>query len=465
MSLTLKPYPAYNDAGLPWLDCIPAHWSVQRAKQVFSAVDIRSDSGNEELLTVSSRDGVVPRSSKNVTMFKAESYLGYKLCWPGDLVINSLWAWAGGLGFARHHGIISSAYGVYRPKSNFAGAADYLNYALRSPVYDWEFHVRSKGIWVSRLQLTDESFFGMPLVVPPNDEAIAIARFLKAIDGSTRKLVLAKRRVIELLNEQKAVIAESFLIRGTNASLSTKLTGCDWLPVIPADWDMKRNDRIFRERNDRGRGELPILVVSLRTGVSVGEEVDENGRPKRLIEDRNAYKLAEAGDIAYNMMRMWQGAVGVAPVDGLVSPAYVVARPIVEMNSKYFEYLFRTQRYRSEVNRHSRGIVSDRNRLYWDSFKRLMTPVPPLDEQNRIVARIEEETKELEASKLRAQREIALIREYRTRLITDVVTGKLDVRGVELPEIEDVGELEAIGEADVEDAAEIEENEAEEATA
>jgi type I restriction enzyme S subunit len=94
----LKPYPSLTDSGLPWLGQIPESWRTLRAKSVFKVVDVRSERGAEELLTVSSKDGVLPRSQKTVTMFKAESYVGHKLCWPGDLVINSLWAWMQGLG-------------------------------------------------------------------------------------------------------------------------------------------------------------------------------------------------------------------------------------------------------------------------------------------------------------------------------------------------------------------------------
>ncbi len=92
MSLRLGSYPAYKHSGLSWVKRIPEQWAVRRAKAVFLPVDRRSASGHEELLTVSSKHGVVPRHGQQVTMFKAQSYIGHKLCWPGDLVINSLWA-------------------------------------------------------------------------------------------------------------------------------------------------------------------------------------------------------------------------------------------------------------------------------------------------------------------------------------------------------------------------------------
>ncbi|MEW7996662.1 MAG: NADAR domain-containing protein, partial [Candidatus Thiodiazotropha endolucinida] len=148
-----------------------------------------------------------------------------------------------------------------------------------------------------------------------------------------------------------------------------KDSGQPFLGKIPAHWDLFRNGRLFSQRNETGFGELPILEVSLKTGVRVRDM--DNLKRKQVMSDREKYKRAAQGDIAYNMMRMWQGAVGVAPVDGLVSPAYVVVRPFPDVDCSYFSYLFRTASYMNEVDAYSRGIVKDRNRLYWQDFKRL----------------------------------------------------------------------------------------------
>lgn len=159
-------------------------------------------------------------------------------------------------------------------------------------------------------------------------------------------------------------------------------SGLGWLPQLPAHWEVRRNGRLFAQRVETGREELPILEVSLRTGVRV-RSFGEGGR-KQVMADRAKYKRAAAGDIAYNMMRLWQGAVGVVPEDGLVSPAYVVAAPYEDVEPRYFAYLFRTADYMREVEGFSRGIVADRNRLYWAQFKQMPSPYPPLEEQRRI---------------------------------------------------------------------------------
>lgn len=158
-------------------------------------------------------------------------------------------------------------------------------------------------------------------------------------------------------------------------------SGIDWLPQVPAHWEFVRNGRLFAERNETGFPYLPILEVSLRTGVRVRDM--ESGR-KQQMADRGKYKRAAEGDISYNIMRMWQGAVGIAPCDGLISPAYVVARPLDNVEPRFYTYLFRTTAYMREVDFASRGIVPDRNRLYWQYFKPLLSPAPPPEEQRRI---------------------------------------------------------------------------------
>ena len=192
---------------------------------------------------------------------------------------------------------------------------------------------------------------------------------------------------------------------------------------------------------------LPVLQVSLRSGITP-EALDQFGRPKRLIADQTKYKRIYREDIAYNTMRMWQGAVGVSPIDGLVSPAYVVLSPRAGICPDFYDFIFHTYIYKQQVNRQSTGIVSDRNRLYWDAFKQMTNVALPASEQQAIVDFIHLETRDLSTAKTRLEREIELLREYRTRLVADVVTGKLDVREAasRLPDEERLPDLAAADE-------------------
>ena len=190
------------DTGVPGLGSVPDHWRRRRAKYVWRAVDIRSTTGTEERLTVSSARGIVPRSSTTVTMFEAASYIGHKVVEPGNLVINSLWSWATGLGVSKHHGIVSPVYGVYALIDDQCDVA-YLDHLLRSNACQWQFQVRSKGIWKSRLSLTDEAFLDMMLVLPPLEEQREIARRIGERTSAIDAAMDAVNAEIALLKEYR----------------------------------------------------------------------------------------------------------------------------------------------------------------------------------------------------------------------------------------------------------------------
>jgi type I restriction enzyme S subunit len=214
------------------------------------------------------------------------------------------------------------------------------------------------------------------------------------------------------------------MIDGLRPYSETKPSGLPWLGEMPAHWDVRRNGRLFGSRRETGFPDLPVLEVSLRSGVRVRDF--ENGTRKQEMGDRSKYQRAVRGDIAYNMMRMWQGAVGVAPVDGLVSPAYVVARPFEETDAAYYAYLFRTSAYMREVDTFSRGIVPDRNRLYWEAFKQIPSVYPPFEEQ-RLIARLLDWHGAQTAKQIRAKKKIiALLNEQKQAIIHRAVTRGLD---------------------------------------
>ena len=214
------------------------------------------------------------------------------------------------------------------------------------------------------------------------------------------------------------------MIDGLRPYAETRPSGLPWLGAMPTHWDVRRNGRLFGARRETGFSDLPILEVSIRSGVRIRDF--DNGVRKQEMADRSKYQRAMRGDIAYNMMRMWQGAVGIAPADGLVSPAYVVARPLPEIEAAYYAYLFRTAAYMREIDVFSRGIVPDRNRLYWESFKQMPSVYPPLDEQWLIVRFLDWHGAQT-AKLVRAKKKIiALLNEQKQAIIHRAVTRGLD---------------------------------------
>lgn len=203
-----------------------------------------------------------------------------------------------------------------------------------------------------------------------------------------------------------------------------KDSGVPWLGKVPSMWNIARNGGLFVQRNETGFAHLPILEVSLKTGVRV-RNFDQSGR-KQVMSDRDKYKRARKGDLAYNMMRMWQGAIGMAPIDGLVSPAYVVARPLRGIEPRFYLNLFRTDAYMGEIDKFSHGIVKDRNRLYWEDFKQMPSLVPPLEEQAAIVRFLDHADRLIKRYIRAKQKLIKLLEEQKQAIIHRAVTRGLD---------------------------------------
>ena len=439
----LKPYAEYKESGLPWLGNVPAHWVTKRGKSYMTAIDRRSQAGKEELLTVSSARGVIPRNTAKVTMFKAESYAGYKLCWPGDLVINSLWAWGGGLGVTQHHGIISTAYSVYRPRPSAQMNPRFLHELVRSSAFHWELQVRSKGVWISRLQLTDTSFLDSPIPLPPPEEQAAIVRFLDHANRKIDGFIRAKRKLIGLLNEQTQAIIHRAVTRGLHPDVPLKPSGIPWLGDIPMHWDVKKLRHLTRQIVDgthftptyRDEGVAFLRVTDIHTPlidqsklrrISKGEHAQLN---KRCNPEKGDLLLSKNGTIGVTKVVDWD-----FPFSIFVSLCLI--KPIKAAIDPYFmAFAFEgglLERQLSEITK-----TTSVTNLHLEKIRGLIVPVPPLVEQANILRETRIVVTPVQEAIARTEREIALMQEYRTRLTADLVTGKLDVReaAAKLPDL------------------------------
>lgn len=261
------------------------------------------------------------------------------------------------------------------------------------------------------------------VLVPPIDQQRIIADYLDWETARLDGLVAAKERVLGLLVEKRQALITRAVTLGINPNASLRDSGIPWLGEIPAHWETRRVAWLFRERDERGEPDLPLLEVSINAGVALREFSED--RIESTAADFNTYKVARKGDVVFNKMRMWQGAVGIAPEDGLVSPDYTVAAPSGTLSSDYAGQLFRTEQFSAECARRSHGIVWDRLRLYWDGFRNIALPLPPQSEQRAILVYIENETGKLDALRAATERTIALLKERRAALIAAAVTGKI----------------------------------------
>lgn len=261
--------------------------------------------------------------------------------------------------------------------------------------------------------------------VPPLATQKGIVEFLDRETTDIDALIAAKQRLLDLLSEKRRAIVAEAIMRGLNPATALRPSGIEWLGDIPAHWEVRRIATLFTQRDERSQPELPLLEVSINSGVIVREF--SNDKIEGTASDFNTYKVARRGDIAFNKMRMWQGAVGVAPVDGLVSPDYTVAEAASCLRPEYAGLLFRTDSFSAECGRNSQGITWDRLRLYWDGFRDIFMPLPPLAEQDAILEAVQTETAKIDRLRTATQHSITLLKERRGALIAAAVTGQIDI--------------------------------------
>lgn len=424
MITDLKPYEEYKESGLPWLGQVPEHWEIRPAVGAFEPIRKRNSGLREKTILSLSYGRIIVKSAENLHGLVPESFETYQIVNPGDIVLRTTDMQNDHtslrVGMVRNRGIITSAYLSLKVKD---GIGPDFGYQILNV---WDISKAIYGYGSGLRQNLDFSHFKrMPVALPPTAEQAAIVRFLNWANGRLDRATREKRKVIKLLEEQKQVIIHRAVTRGLDPDVEMKPSGVVWLGNVPEHWDVRRCGSIFYEVVDTDHPNALLLSIDRFKGVI---PQSETGRRTRASENRSSYKRVRPGQLAYNLMNAFMGALGFSDYDGIVSPAYAVAQSRQDIEPGYFHNLFRTSAYTSEFNRLSYGIMYERNRLYFERFKLVSTLIPPLAEQKEIVKWIREQTAGLNAAIIRFEREIDLLREYRTRLIADVVTGKLDVR-------------------------------------
>lgn len=431
---TFQPYKDYKPVDLNFTKQIPSDWIVKRGKFLFREVSERSKKGEEQLLSVSEHKGIVPRDSINVTMFQALSYEGYKLCNKGDIVVNSLWAWHRGLGVSEYHGIVSTAYGVYRPIKPEQWNHRYLNYLLRDRTYVGECLIRSKGIWESRYQLTGSNFLDIPILQPSLEVQNQIVAYLDRKTAAIDKFIRNKERLIELLEEEKEKFISSAISQGINENISKKQLDEDWLKEIPSHWNFKplkyfvRTNQFALTEKTNPNYEIQYVDIGNVTFKGLVNE------PEKLLfknAPSRARRIVKAGDTILSTVRTYLKAIAffeICDANLIASTGFAVLSPRKNVNPRYLKYLLSSSYF---INKVSFGAVGvNYPGINNDRLLSIKIAVPPtLNEQEEIINEIEGKISIIDDAISKAHKEIEAIKEYREALITNAVTGRIVVSG------------------------------------
>lgn len=410
-----------------------------------------------ELLSIYTHIGVKPRKELEQRGNKASSTDEYWIVKRGDIIVNKLLAWMGAIGVSHYDGVTSPAYDILRGIQPLN--SDFYHYLFRTGAYLREFKSRSTGIMEMRLRLYFDKFGQIPLVYPPLPDQTAIVQFLDHCERLVNQAIHSKRRLIKVLNEQKQVIIHQAVTRGLNPNVRLKPSGIEWLGDVPEHWDILKISRCFSligsgttpptgERNYYEGGTIPwVITGDLNNGVLTS--------PRHAVTDKavsqlSALKIYPKGTILLAMYGATIGKVAILDIEACVNQACCALGRSNVLAKEYGLALLLA--FRTEIVK--LGIGGGQPNISQDIIKNVRLPIPPISEQEIILQNLNMKLYDIDSAIDRTHREISLLREYHTRLIADVVTGKLDVREIELPFRDRVVTLEEI---DIDEDTEVEE--------
>jgi type I restriction enzyme, S subunit len=436
--MSLAGYVRYKDSGIEWLGHVPEHWTIAPLRQATSQIQtgpfgsqLHSEDYVENGVPVINPSNIVNGcvvANPEATVDDATAHrLGHHRLRPGDIVF-------GRRGEMGRCAVVSLAHegwlcgtGSLIVRASKRALPSYLAAYFGTRGVREALTLASVGSTMDNLN--EQILARLQVPLPSVEEQTTIVAFLDRETTKIDALVEEQRRLIELLKKKRQAVVSHAVTKGLDPHAPMKDSGVEWLGRVPEHWEVRCIGRLFSEVAEEGLHELPVLSVSIHDGVSDRELNDEDADRKiTRSEDRTKYRRVQPNDLVYNMMRAWQGGFGTVQVEGMVSPAYVVARPRSTIHTRFVEHLLRTPQAVEEMRRRSHGVTDFRLRLYWDEFKDIRLAIPPVREQQEILAFIVQEDVRINELIATAEISIRLLQERRTALISAAVTGKIDVR-------------------------------------
>ena len=411
-----------------------SRWEIKRLALIYSENKQKNGDFSEQTALQFRFGEIVPKRQLALDLDLIETYRKYTIVQPGDLMLNGL-----NLNYdfvtqrvalVRKNGIITSAYISLRPRDGIN--TGYYCYLLKTLDSKKMFNGMGTGI---RLTLSYNELRNMMLPVPPREEQDQIVRYLDWQVSKINKLISARKKQIVLLKEQKQAVINEAVTKGLDPAVPMKDSGVEWIGEIPAEWSLVPLYSIAKVISMTNKEDEELLSVYLDEGVIPFSQKEEK-RTNPTSKDLSKYQYVRYGNLVLNNQQAWRGSVGVSKFEGIVSPAYIILELSKCLNTDYANLLFRGKNMVYQYGLASKGVGSIQRNLYWPHLKRAFVLLPPLPIQKEIVRYIVKRCAKIDALISNIHSEIALLVEYRTRLISDVVTGQIDVRDIEVPEFE-----------------------------
>lgn len=432
----LRPYAAYRASPDRWLTQFPSTWERLRIKYLLRELDRRTQTGEEPLLSMRRDHGLVPLSQFSDKVAESKALLAYKLVRPGELVVNRMQAGNGLVFVARIPGLISPDYAIFRPVREVN--LDYLELLFRSYPLRAKFRSESTGLGTGTagfLRLYGDSLGAIEIGLPSAEEQSLIVRFLEHADRRIGRYIRAKKKLIALLNEQKQAIIDRVVTRGLDPTVRLKPSGVEWLGDVPEHWVVAslrfRYHQCLGKMVDAKRTTGTRLLPYLRNVDVQWDRINAVNLPQIDItaEEHERYTV-RVGDLLVCEGRhlgraaFWRGELPTCAFQKALHR--LRPRDPANDSSRYLFYCLHVVHFKDAF-----GASSDDNsipHLTGEMLRAHKFPFPPSEEQRSIALHLDERVAALNRARAAVESEIESVREYRTRLIADVVTGKIDVR-------------------------------------
>ena len=411
---------------MQWLKEIPSHWEEKRAKYIYQKQN-RIPKENDDVITCF-RDGEVTlRKNRRTTGF-TESFkeIGYQGIKKGDLVIHQMDAFAGATGVSDSDGKGTPVYSVCTPIDN-QSLTKYHAMVIRLMGLNGFIQSLYRGIRERSSDFRFETFARQFLPLPPLAEQEKIVSYLEGKTSKIDAYVADKEKEIELLQELKQKTIADAVTKGLNPDAKMKDSDISWIGEIPEHWEVKQLRSFLTLFTEKGHGDAQLLSVTREQGVIERDKYDKDENHNFVPDDLSGYKYIEKGDFAINKMKAWQGSYAVSNYDGIVSPAYFTCK-LKGVNNDFFSKAIRSRAYVPFFTQYSKGIRVGQWDLNPNALKSIPFFLPPSDEQQAIVAYIEEKCEKIDKLASELQSEIDYLKEYKQRLIADCVTGQVNVQ-------------------------------------
>ena len=434
----MKRYEEYTTIDSRWANYIPASWTFSKIAEVFIERKETNDPiKTTDILSLTNTRGVIPyREKGNIGNKAKEDLTGYRLAYPEDIVFNSMNAVIGSVGLSKYFGAVSPVYYMLYLRDTAKNNIHFFDYVFQDRVFQSGLNGLGNGILEIRMRIPMSKLKYVGVPVPPRTEQDQIVRYFDWQVSKINLLIAAKRKEIALLKGHRTAKINQAVTTGIHCDTQLAYTGYNWLPYAPANWKPVPAKALFRNITELRRLDDSMLAATQKYGlIEQTEYMRLEGRRIVLANDNlDKWLHTEPNDFIISL-RSFQGGLEMCSKPGCVTWHYVVLRSQRNIYPDFYKWFFKSAAYIGALQKTS-DFIRDGQDLRFSNFVKVGLFIIPMDEQREIAEYLNREIPKYDVAISNLEKQIDQITELRTRLISDVVTGQVDVRGIKVPDNE-----------------------------